>query len=272
LATGERDADTLAEAGRAVILAERAVQAAEEELAAARGHQVSPAPDQPDPVTVAERALRHAQEDLQAARTELADLHRRIGPVLPASEVVFLPTFPARIETLKAEVGTEVKAPLATLSSGAVKVRADLNPFHRGLLKPGMKVEIASELLGVTASGSIESIGDLEQDASGNRSHLMVVSPATELNPKLAGQDVRITVEAAATVNEVLVVPLAAIYTGADGQTAVTRRDNDGTRERIPVKLGLVGDGYVEATPLSNVLQPGDRVIVGVQPPTAKRG
>src|SRR5690606_11339267 len=51
-------------------------------------------------IAVARRQRDRAEEDLAAARDQLAELERTTGPMVPASELVFLPAFPARVHTL----------------------------------------------------------------------------------------------------------------------------------------------------------------------------
>jgi len=75
---------------------------------------------------------------------------------------------------------------------------------------------------------------------------------------------VRLTVQAAATEGEVLVVPISAVYADADGATAVLKLLDDGTQQRVVVTAGVSGDGYVAVTPVEEgALVAGDRVVVG---------
>ncbi|MFD2356977.1 hypothetical protein ACFSTC_58610 [Nonomuraea ferruginea] len=67
----------------------------------------------------------------------------------------------------------------------------------------------------------------------------------------------RITV--GATEEPVLVVPIAAVITGADGRTRVrVEYASDRTRD-VEVRTGLAADGNVEVT---GELKEGDRVVV----------
>src|SRR5690606_28089420 len=108
------------------------------------------------------------------------------------------------------------------------------------------------------------SVGELEQDDLGGRTHPMLVTPTdAPLDEQLAGADVRLTVQAAATEGEVLVVPLTAVYNGADGNTAVLKLLPNGTEQRVLVTAGVSGDGYVAITPVDGELRAGDLVVVG---------
>jgi hypothetical protein len=74
---------------------------------------------------------------------------------------------------------------------------------------------------------------------------------------------VRLSIVTAATRDKVLVVPLAAVAAGADGQTVVMKLTVDGHEQRIAVTTGLSGDGFVEVTPVGGALAAGDLVVVG---------
>ncbi|HCT75449.1 MAG TPA: peptidoglycan-binding protein [Micromonosporaceae bacterium] len=252
--TSDADDALLASAAKQVKQSERALADAQETLGAAP----------PEQRNAAQKSVDRAVDDLAEARKALAELVSKTGPTLPLSEYVFLPSFPARVDALKAEVGGEVTAPAITLSSGALKVRALLNPGQRDSVKPGMATEIVSEALGGTAEGAVEWIGDLTTDKSNpaGSGYPMIVTPTRPLEQRLAGQNVRLTIAAASSDGEVLVIPLAALFSGADGRVSVIRQSADGREERVPVVPGLHGDGSVAVT---GALAPGDRVVVGIQ-------
>jgi len=219
---------------------------------------------QPDPLVTAKQEAKFAKEDLDAAKSTRAALERITGPMLPLSEVVFLPSFPGRVEKLTAEAGGEIKPPLMTLSCGALVVRARVSPAERTLLKPGLSVQIISELLGLTAHGVVASIGELAAGEGGERSHPMTVRRTGKaFAERLDGADVRLTVVAASTGHPVLVVPVSAVFAGADGRIGVLRQRPSGQQERVVVTPGMSGDGYVEINPVEDTLQPGDLVVIG---------
>jgi multidrug efflux pump subunit AcrA (membrane-fusion protein) len=77
------------------------------------------------------------------------------------------------------------------------------------------------------------------------------------------GQDVRITVTAAATEGAVLAVPEAAISSGANAQTSVSVVGPGGKQRIVPVTTGVSADGMVQVTPIDGGLSTGERVVVG---------
>ncbi|MFJ3790515.1 hypothetical protein [Kitasatospora sp. NPDC090091] len=104
------------------------------------------------------------------------------------------------------------------------------------------------------------------RDGPGRRGgYQLVVQPDAPLDPRLAGQDVRLTVRAASSAGPVLAVPLSAVSATADGRTVVTVYEN-GQRRRVEVAPGTVGGGSAEIRPLvEDAVRPGDQVIVGVR-------
>ncbi|MFE9792057.1 peptidoglycan-binding protein [Streptomyces goshikiensis] len=212
-------------------------------------------------------ALREAQEGLAAA--EAAD-----GPMLPAAEAVFLRGFPARVAAVAAQVGATVSGPVLTLSAGELVVEAYLKDDKRQLLRPGMPVVISSELAGSDTRGAVAVVAaersPAPQPPGGDLGYRMVVRAGQPLPAGFAGQDVRLTVESAATDGEALVVPVTAVSAGADGRTVVTARAADGTQHRVEVRTGTSGDGFIAVTPARPAdLAPGTKVVIGTAPGAA---
>lgn len=214
-----------------------------------------------------------ARSDLADARSELAKAESVSGPMVPASEVVFLSGFPARVESLGAKVGAEAGEKLATVSAGELVVTGSLSLQDKGLVHPGQKVRVYSEVTGDELTGTVARVADAPttsdadgQDGGQNASgYTVTVTPNSPLPARLAGQDVRLTVEAASSGHQVLVVPVSAISAGADSRTTVTVLDRSGARRRVEVRTGTSGDGYTAVTPAGGArLSSGDKVVIGV--------
>ncbi|MEU9161768.1 peptidoglycan-binding domain-containing protein [Streptomyces sp. NPDC048424] len=233
-----------------------------------------------DPVKEARRAMDYAAEDLTKARTKLSEVQAAAGPMVPAGEVVFLKGFPARVDAVTAAVGATVGERLLTVSAGDLVVRGMLAQHEKGMVRPGQKVQVLSELSGVTATGTVLSVADAPapppapggaQDgaqggtaAGAAQGYLMIVKPDGMLDVALAGQDVRVTVEAAASSGPVLSAPVSAISAGADGRTSVTVVAGDGSRRRVEVTPGMSADGFVEVSAAAGgQLAEGEKVLVG---------
>jgi hypothetical protein len=237
-----------------------------------------------DGTTVAEQ-LRHAEQVLRIDNQALADARSKDGPMVPSSEVVFLPTFPARVQSLPASVGDAVAKPLITLATGGLTLVGQLQPSQAELVKAGMKVQVLSEVTGVEAAGTVKSIGSVTSGTSaaegqpaaggattgvkaaspadGSAFVPVAVSPDGIWDQRLDGQDVRLTITSASTLTPVLAVPEAALSSNADARTTVTVVDGTGTQRRVEVKPGVSADGLVEVTSPQGGLTPGMRVKVG---------
>ncbi|MEV4876062.1 hypothetical protein [Streptomyces cyaneofuscatus] len=225
------------------------------------------------------KQLERAKDDLRKAREKLAQAEMIAGPMLPASEVVFISDFPARVDGVDTKVGSTVTGKALTLSAGVLTVQGYLQAHEKGLVRPRQHVEVFSELTGRSAAATVASVSEAaaselstvpsesnERAATGAKGYLMVVKPTARLPRDMAGQDVRLTVRAASTKGKALVVPVSAIAAGADGRTAVTVRKSDGSQRRIAVRVGASGDGYVEVRAESKEgLHQGDHVLTGVR-------
>lgn len=259
------DPELVADAAELRAAAEEASTTAAEARAEADALKVAAvlSPGTEDPVAAATRAVERAEEDLASARQERADVVAKTGQMMPLGEYAFLPVLPARVQSLDAFVGDELTGPMMSLSSGELVVEAHVDVGLRGLLAEGMDAGVLSELTGFEASGLIEEIGEATENEERGFGHSVIVRPDSPLPPESEGADVRVTVEAAATEGPVLVVPVAAVTSAADGTTIVVRLD--GTNQtRVPVVAGLSGDGYVQIEPTDpESLGPGDRVVTG---------
>ncbi|MEY9927707.1 peptidoglycan hydrolase-like protein with peptidoglycan-binding domain [Catenulispora sp. GP43] len=268
----------------------------------AAAHGDSPVQAARDAKATAQISYDYAVQDLDKATRAQSDLVASTGAMVPASEVVFVPSFPVRATKLTAGLGQAVSGSLLTLESGALVVDSVLQPGQNGLVKPGMSVQLDAEALGdQQAAGTVSSIGPLNNGAapsdanpqgavaspdadpqgvaqgSGNAGQTvsspgaqttpgypLVMTPVTPLSAAWAGQDVRVTIAQAATAGAVLAVPLSAVSTGADGQASVTVVRADGTQQKMLVTAGGSADGDVQVTPVDpNGLRAGDNVVIG---------
>jgi putative peptidoglycan binding protein len=216
-----------------------------------------------------DRQLAEARDGLDRARRAQADLIAHTGPMLPLSEFVFVPAFPARVAAVAARVGDQVTGSLATIAAGPLRVIVKLRPDQVPLVRAGMAARLTAETLNEQATGKVSGVGTLTAAATGDAAgeqaaapyHPMTVTPGRPLPAQWAGGDVRVTLTAARTTVPVLVVPLSALSAGADGRTTVSLLAGGATR-RIEVRAGVSGDGFVAVTPVDGGLRQGDRVVV----------
>ncbi|MCX5534280.1 peptidoglycan-binding protein [Streptomyces sp. NBC_00006] len=270
-------ATAVQEAQDAVTAAERTAQDAEDARAAHATQETR-------------RAADRADQDLQRARTRLGKAQAEAGPMLPASEVVYLSGFPARVDSVSAVLGSAVTGKVMTLSAGRLVVDGYLQEAQKGLVRTGQKAEILQEQTGKTTRAEVRSVADTPEAAeqsddgsaastagggggeagsgqqSATQGYRMVVAPDTPLASGAVGQDVRLTVEAASTEGEALVVPVSAVSAASDGGTVVTVVTSGGKQRRVAVRTGTNGDGYVEVRAVDGAaLGEGDQVVTGIR-------
>lgn len=206
-------------------------------------------------------------------------------PMVPASELIFVPTLPARVASVPVSVGDQVKGPVVTLAQGGPTLTGMLDPSDSGLVKTGMSVQIMDDTTGLTAAGTVASVGAVTTGPSSQTSGAsgagamdsgdpgagaitgayapLAITPTNPWPAQFDGENVRITITAAATSGPVLAVPEAAISAGADSMTSVTVVTPDGSQVVIPVTAGVSANGMVQVTAHGGALRPGDKVVVG---------
>ncbi|MFF1409603.1 peptidoglycan-binding protein [Streptomyces sp. NPDC058289] len=278
------EGDPVAEARSQVVAAERAL----EDARSAQAEASEPGEKPGSEAAAATRgdggkAVRRAKEDLAEAKKKLTAAEAAAGPKLPAAEVVFLQSFPARVDSVVAKVGAEATGTAMTLSAGRLVVQAYVPEHQKDLIQAGRAAEIYSEVTGLSAKGEVTLVSDERSEpgsstgqakpgapapapgGQGATGWLVEITPSEPLKAELTGQDVRVTVAAASTDGKSLVVPITAISSGADGRTTVTVLDESGERRRVEIRAGTAGDGFVAVTPVvDRSLAGGDRVITGV--------
>ncbi|MFD0747968.1 peptidoglycan-binding protein [Phytohabitans flavus] len=192
-------------------------------------------------------------------------------PIVPMSEVVFLPALPARVAAFSLRVGDTVGDPLITFSTGGPTLDARLDPADQALVKVGMKATVDSETTGFTGAGTVESIGAKTDAEDGETAYIPLrIAPAKPWPRDLESQQVRVTITTASTDEPVLAVPEAAISSSADGHTTVTVVEPDGVQRPVEVTPGLSAGGMVEVMPVGADLKPGSAVVTGEEQPPAE--
>ncbi len=189
------------------------------------------------------------------------------GAMMPLSEFMFVPRFPAHLASIGAKVGHTASGALVTLSMGNPAIAGQLNPSDRGLVRPGMRVRITNTVTGKSVRGRVTSVKSRTKtkgSISGGIYLPMRIKPRRPLPNSLIGQNVTLTITAAHSSGPVLAVPEAAVFASVDGSTYVTKVTATHAQVRVPVRTGITGDGLVEITPVSGgTLTAGDTVVTG---------
>ncbi|MET7327262.1 peptidoglycan-binding protein [Nonomuraea sp. NPDC005650] len=240
---------SLVELRRAVRTAKEAKAAAEQALRQAR--QLSPT----------RLKVANAGKDVAAAKGMLAEFARTYGTSVPPGEVVFLPKLPARVRKVSVKQGQQVEKEVATVTGSAFTVTGSVAATEAELLRTGMEAAIELDTgrmykASLTAVGDQAKVPGVEEAEDGAEPILLTPASMKGLKP---GTAVTARVTVGATKEPVLVVPVAAVITGADGRARVrVEYATDRTRD-VEVRTGLTADGNVQ---VAGALKEGDRVVV----------
>ncbi|MEU5908497.1 peptidoglycan-binding domain-containing protein [Micromonospora sp. NPDC047527] len=209
-----------------------------------------------------------AKAVLKAAQTTLATTEREAGPSLRQAGVIRIGSA-GTVTKVLVRVGHLLDKPDAALfevDGSAAYVVAAASRDQIDLITAGQPASIADEATGRTAAGTIRQIAtepsnDQELGLSG---FIISVTFTGEAMAPIADRTVRVDLAAAASDTPVLVVPVASVYSRADGSTFVTVLRPNNTIDDVTVSAGRVAGGWAEVTPQgTGTLTAGDRVVVG---------
>lgn len=247
---GQTRAARVTELRAAVRTAEETLATAEQALRQAR--QLSPA----------RLKVAGARKDVAAAKEMLAEYARTYGVSIPPGEVVFLPKLPARVRKVSVKAGQRVESEVATVTSSVFTVAASVETAESELLRPGMQVTVEPDA-GRPYQAVLTAVGDKarmpETGVTAAGAVPVLITPRSPRKLK-AGTAVTARITVGATKEPVLVVPVTAVITSADGKARVrVEYATDRTRD-VEVRTGLSADGNVQVT---GALKEGERVVVG---------
>jgi multidrug efflux pump subunit AcrA (membrane-fusion protein) len=252
----------LAQVGSKLALAEQALANARlaEKAARLEGERV---------VRAALDAQRLADFDVKMtgdrARQAIAELELargKVGVQMPVDELVFLRTLPVRVEEVKATVSATAVGPVLSVTDYTLSIDSALPLDAAGLVKPGMKVAIDEQALGVNATGVVSTVASTPGTRGVDGFHIYFEVRVDPTPVRLDGVSVRLTIPIKSTDGAVTAVPTSALSLAADGSSRVQVQDN-GALSYVIVRPGLSADGYVEVTPVNGKLEPGQLVVVG---------
>jgi hypothetical protein len=196
-------------------------------------------------------------KEVEAAR------HRAKSSV-PMDEIVFVPTFPVRVEQISVKVGNAATGPILGVTNNQLAVDSSLPLAEAPLVKPGMAVAIDEPALGLQATGIVSRVADTPGTDGVDGYHVYFEVLVDETPVSLEGVSLRLTIPVESTGGAVTVVPVSALFLAADGTSRV-QVENNGKLELIEVKPGLSADGFVEVMPLDGTLTEGQLVLVGYE-------
>jgi Putative peptidoglycan binding domain len=201
-----------------------------------------------------------------ATPTAPAGRKGRRKPMVPLSEFMFVPKFPARIVKIGATVGKTANGSMVTLSLGNPGITAQISPVDAPLVRAGMRVTISGQAA-ARLRGRVRSVGrriHTSHSISGGVYVPMRITTSSPVPPSLIGQDLLLTITAAHTAGPVLTVPEAAVFAGANGGIYVTKLTATRAQVRVPVRVAVTGNGLVGIVPLRpGAISAGDTVVTG---------
>ena len=234
-------------------------------------------------------AAGHGGQALVDAKADLKAFKQTYGVSVASGEVLFLPKLPTRLDTVTVKAGAAGSGSIGTVADPVLVVNGDVGPEDADLLRKGLPATLVSTggaKFGATLTGLGDSVAVVPADstASGaggeeaagdqaatDQEDAAITGTPIRLKPKnakrlaaYAGQSVKITIKVGGTGKAVLTVPVAAVFTSADGHARVSVQ-TDGTQTHdVPVSTGLSTNGNVQVTPDDkDQLHVGDRVVVG---------
>jgi multidrug efflux pump subunit AcrA (membrane-fusion protein) len=132
------------------------------------------------------------------------------------------------------------------------------------IVKPGMKVAVDEQTLGIRAAGVVEEVANTPGTRGVDGYHFYLGVKVESTPVSLAGFSVRLMIPIESTKGAVTAVPTSAVSLAVDGKSRVLV-DRGGTLEYVTVQPGLSTGGYVEVAAPDGQLVPGQRVVVGYQ-------
>jgi len=229
-----------------------------------------------------------AQRALADAKAALGDAQTASTTPLPASEVVFLPSLPRRVDEVSVQRGATVTGAVMSVSGATLEIVATATEADADLLAVGAvgTIEVEGEEVTATVTEIVSGTGGPAEEPaegeggaeggdgggsegagdSGRSTVTMLPGPLTDAQlTALQGSNVRVRIPVSSTDGEVLAVPLAALTAGPGGESRLELATGGGKTELVTVETGLAAGGYVEITGSDRELEAGDLVVVGVR-------
>lgn len=213
---------------------------------------------------VARREAAVSEALAQRLTADLQRLQSKTGVTVPANEVMFVSSLPARLEKIDATVGAAAHGPVLTVASNQVVIDSSLQLAEASLVKVDAEVTIDEADLGIKATGTVTKVADAPGTNGVDAFHVYMEVTVAQTPTKLAGTSLRITIPIKSTKGEVLAVPVSAVSLAADGTSRVQVQKN-GSLEYVTVKTGLSAQGFVEVTAVKGALGEDQLVVVGFE-------
>jgi multidrug efflux pump subunit AcrA (membrane-fusion protein) len=247
-------------------LAEGRIQVAEAAVKAARLEGERSMRAAQEQQTLAEFDVQVASERAGRLERELVAARAKLGVQVPADEVVFIPSLPIRVHEVTAGVAANASGSVMSVTDNQLSIDSQLPLEAAPLVKPGMKVAIDEQALGIKATGIVETVANTPGTRGVDGYHFYLGVRVETTPVLLAGFSVRLAIPIEASKGAVIAVPTSAVSLAADGTSRVLV-DRGGRQEYVTVQPGLSTGGYVEVNTPDGRLVPGELVVVGYKTP-----
>ncbi len=211
-------------------------------------------------VTELDAKLATARVDRLAADLDRAQ--RKLGVQVPVDEIVFIPALPVRVEEVAVLVGDAARGPVMSVTDNQLAIDSSLPLDAAPLVRRGMPVAIDEQALGIEAQGVVERVATTPGTHGVDGYHIYFEVRVGQTSTRLEGFSLRLTIPIESTKGVVTAVPISALSLAADGTSRI-QVENHGVLEYLVVEPGLTADGFVEVTPVTGTLEPGQLVVVG---------
>lgn len=259
-------------ATREASLTDERIKAAEGAVKAARLEGERSVRAAQEQQTLAEFDVKVATERYERLDRELAAARAKLGVQVPADEVVFIPSLPIRVHEVTTSVAGNATGPVMSVTDNELSIDSQLAIEAAPLVKPGMKVAVDEQALGIKANGIVETVANTPGTRGVDGYHFYLGVKVESTPVALAGFSVRLSIPIETTKGPVIAVPTSAVSLAADGTSRVLV-DRSGRQEYVNVQPGLSTGGYVEVNASDERLAPGQMVVVGYKTaePTAMK-
>jgi hypothetical protein len=214
-------------------------------------------------------AVAAANQQLAAANEALAEARDGSLTILPASEVLYLPGLPRRVDEISVQRGATVAGAVMRVSGATLVISGSASEADAKLLAEGaaavLEMPDGTDHPATVATIAPAKAAEGSTEPSGR--YTVTLTPA-ELTPEqlqaIQGNNVRVSIPVSSTDGAVLAVPLAALTAGPGGESRVEVSTGSGKETTlVEVTTGLAADGFVEVTGVDDALAEGDLVVVG---------
>jgi hypothetical protein len=213
----------------------------------------------PEPQAQTDGRSRRGSRSRQAARSQPADV-----VVARKSELAVMNGLPGTVSAIAAKVGDPAGESVLTVTTSPPTVHASVAPSQRSLVREGQTVTLSSASPAFETRARVMSVGATVQDEETKAYSVpLIVRPRKPLPEGTLEKGLEVRIDVANTAATGMIVPLSAVYTNADGSTAVLKVIH-GRASPLDIQILETGSGRARILPeKEGALGTGDLVKIG---------